>query len=31
MTTEERANFWKIVETGSNPLLSSMSLLVEKW
>ena len=31
MTTEERANFWKIVETGSNPLLSAMSSLVEKW
>jgi len=31
MTSEERANFWKIVETGSNPLLSAMSSLVEKW
>ena len=31
MTTEERANFWKIVESGSNPLLSVMSGLVEKW
>ena len=31
MTAEERANFWKIVESGSNPLLSVMSGLVEKW
>ena len=31
MTTEERARFWEIVETGSNPLLSAMSSLVEKW
>jgi len=31
MTTEERKQFWSIVESGSNPLLSAMSSLVEKW
>ena len=31
MTAEERAEFWQIVESGSNPLLSVMSGLVEKW
>ena len=31
MTTEERQQFWDIVESGSNPLLSAMSSLVEKW
>ena len=31
MTPAERAEFWKIVETGSNPLLSVVSGLVEKW
>ena len=31
MTTDERKKFWEIVETGSNPLLSVMSGLVEKW
>jgi len=31
MTKEERQNFWEQVETGSNPLLSVMSGLVEKW
>jgi hypothetical protein len=31
MTPQEREDFWKIVETGSNPLLSAMSSLVEKW
>ena len=31
MTTEERKKFWEIVESGSNPLLSAMSSLVEKW
>ena len=31
MTTEERQQFWEIVESGSNPLLSAMSSLVEKW
>ena len=31
MTTEERQKFWEIVESGSNPLLSVMSGLVEKW
>ena len=31
MTTDERQKFWEIVESGSNPLLSVMSGLVEKW
>tara|TARA_B100000519_G_scaffold40291_1_gene30049 strand:- start:446 stop:718 length:273 start_codon:yes stop_codon:yes gene_type:complete len=31
MTTDERQQFWKIVENGDNPLLSVMSGLVEKW
>jgi len=31
MTTDERQAFWEIVESGSNPLLSAMSSLVEKW
>lgn len=31
MTKDERAEFWRQVETGSNPLLSVMSGLVEKW
>jgi len=31
MTSAERAEFWKLVETGSNPLLSVVSGLVEKW
>ena len=31
MTTEEREEFWSIVESGDNPLLSAMSSLVEKW
>ena len=31
MTTEERQQFWEIVESGSNPLLSVMSGIVEKW
>ena len=31
MNTEERKKFWEIIETGSNPLLSVMSGLVEKW
>ena len=31
MTTEDRQKFWEIVESGSNPLLSAMSSLVEKW
>ena len=31
MTIEERQQFWSIVESGSNPLLSAMSSLVEKW
>ena len=31
MTIEERKKFWAMVETGSNPLLSVMNGLVEKW
>ena len=31
MTTEEREEFWSVVDSGSNPLLSAMSSLVEKW
>ena len=31
MTPTERQEFWDRVETGSNPLLSAMSSLVEKW
>ena len=31
MTSEERQKFWETVESGSNPLLSAMSSLVEKW
>ena len=31
MTPEERKNFWEIVESGDNPLLSVISGLVEKW
>ena len=31
MTTEERKVFWDAVESGSNPLLSVMHGLVEKW
>ena len=32
MTTEERQQFWEIVESQeANPLLSAMSSLVEKW
>ena len=31
MTTEERQVFWEAVESGSNPLLSVMHGLVEKW
>ncbi len=31
MTAEDRQKFWEIVESGSNPLLSVMSGLVEKW
>ena len=31
MTTKERELFWKQVESGSNPLLSVMHNLVEKW
>ena len=31
MTKQERDAFWRQVETGSNPLLSVMSGLTEKW
>ena len=31
MTIEERKVFWEMVESGSNPLLSVMNGLVEKW
>ena len=31
MTIEERQQFWAEIESGSNPLLSVMSGLVEKW
>ena len=31
MSTEEREAFWEAVESGSNPLLSVMHGLVEKW
>lgn len=31
MTKQERANFWKEIESGDNPLLSVLSGLVEKW
>lgn len=31
MSIEERKAFWDAVETGSNPLLSVMHGLVEKW
>ena len=31
MRVEERQAFWEEVESGSNPLLSVMHTLVEKW
>ena len=31
MSNEEREAFWEAVESGSNPLLSVMHGLVEKW
>ena len=31
MTNQERHDFWKSIESGSNPLLSVLSNLVEKW
>ena len=31
MTQEERSEFWNAVESGSNPLLSTMHSLVERW
>ena len=31
MTQEERSEFWDAFESGSNPLLSAMHSLVERW
>jgi len=31
MDTQERADFWEAVENGSDPLLSTMHSLVERW
>ena len=31
MTPQERERFWEMVETGDNPLLSTMHSLVERW
>ena len=31
MTVEERQAFWDAVDSGSNPLLSTMNSLVERW
>ena len=31
MTKEERDAYWEAIESGSNPLLSVMNGLVEKW
>ena len=31
MTTEERESYWQMVESGDNPLLSTMHSLVERW
>jgi len=31
MTPAERQAFWQSIESGSNPLLSTMSSLVERW
>lgn len=31
MNKQERAEFWNHIESGSNPLLSVLSSLVEKW
>ncbi len=31
MSTAEREQFWQAVESGSNPLLSVLHGLVEKW
>ena len=31
MTTQEREEFWKAIESAENPLLSVMHGLVEKW
>lgn len=31
MNKQERAEFWNQIESGSNPLLSVLSSLVEKW
>ncbi|MAP24967.1 MAG: hypothetical protein CMM87_05485 [Rickettsiales bacterium] len=31
MTPDERQKFWEVVESGSDPLLSVMNGLIEKW
>ena len=31
MQSEERAKFWETIESGENPLLSTMHSLVERW
>lgn len=31
MQSEERARFWETIESGENPLLSTMHSLVERW
>ena len=31
MTPDERQEFWEVVESGSDPLLSVMNGLIEKW
>lgn len=31
MTSEERTEFWKALESGESPLLSVLHSLVEKW
>ena len=31
MDTQERADFWEAVESGDDPLLSTMHSLVERW
>lgn len=31
MTPDERQKFWEVVESGSDPLLSVLNGLIEKW
>ena len=31
MTPDERQKFWEVVESGSDPLMSVMNGLIEKW